>query len=274
MGQNTNESLLNVSTINSVGGIKTQSLFASTITAENLNVISTFFLTSTSFENITSTNILNVDTLLAQEASIASFVSSFSFTTPVGNPYGAFDINRVNNYTSTTYNAVSSLTQNILNYSLNIGVQDEASFNIYNGQSQLALYSITPNNVSAWASTNLIFNTYEVPGQIDLGWVGLWGVSPGASTACPGGATFDVTYTYSNGYANSFSITEQSNAKAPYGVCTFFNYGAPNPGFTGLSTFRFTLPPVVGGSRSGWWNFVTPAPPPYESQNNNTGRLS
>lgn len=270
LGQNTNESLLNVSSIYSVGEMKTQNFYASTITAEQLNVVSTLFLTSTNIEVITSTQTLVADNLFANYVEIANFVSSFSFTTPLGNPTGAFDINRYSFVPSTTYNAVSSLTQNILNYSLNIGIQEETNFNIYNGQSQLALYSITPQNVSQWASTNLIFDTYEVPGQIDLGNIAQWGVSPGASVGLPGGATFDVTYTFSNGYANSFQITEEGIGSY---VSTFFAYLPPNPGFTGLSTFRFTLPPVVGGSRSGWWQMTTPAPPPYETQNNNTFQI-
>jgi hypothetical protein len=269
VGQNANESLMNISSIYSIGEIKTQDFYASTITAEKITAISSLFITSTNLEIITSTVTVNTDNLLAINASIANFISSFSFTTPVGNPFGPFDINRTNSYFSTTYDATSSLTQNILSYSLNTAIQEETSFNIYNGQAQLALYNITPQNVSQWASTNLIFDTYEVPGQIDLGSILQWGVSPGASVGLPGGATFDVTYTYSNGYANSFLITEEGTGGF---VSTFFSYTGP-AGFTGLSTFRFTLPPVVGGSRSGWWQVQSPAPPPYESINNNTFQI-
>ena len=274
LGSNGNESYLQVSSIFSRGNIQANSAFFSTLTVESLIVVSSF----STIYNVTACNVLSTNLVTASLVSTqilqAQSVYPFQFSSVLGNPTGPFDMTKNDTVVSTTYNQISSLTQNILNYSLNIGVQDQATFNIYNGQSQLALYSVTPANINQWASTLLIFDTYYVPGQIDLGWVGLWGQTPGdLGGAAPGGATFDVQYTYSNQYANSFLITEQSNnnPNTP-GISTFFNYPGP-AGFTGLSTFRFTLPPVIGGSRSGWWQMTTPAGAPYASSNNNTFQM-
>lgn len=267
LGANANESILFISTLNSQA-INSVRANITDATIENLVVTNFSTVNAVSSIETLSTSVVETNWLRADYASISSLGPFTFFSTTLGNPKGPFDINRIDNVVSTTYNQTSSLTQNILNYSLNIGIQDEASFNIYNGQPTLALYNITPSSINQWGSTNLIFDTYLVPGQIDLGSIKQWGVSPGEEIAVAG-ATFDVTYRNSAAYANSFLITEEGLNGT---VSTFFNYPGP-AGFVGQSTFRFTLPPVVGGSRTGWWQMTTPAGAPYASSNNNTFQI-
>lgn len=271
-----NESILTISTINASGPISAPFATFSSLVTNSLLVISTFS-TSYTQSNVTtiSTSIIEANAVYATTGYFSSLgistITPFQIQGPLGNPNGPYDITKVDTVVSTTYNQISSLTQNILQYSLNIGVQNEANFNIYNGQSQLALYSVTPANIGQWASTMLQFGTFRVPGQIDLGSRQQWGVSPGDLGAVLGGATFDVTYTNFDGaYANSFLITEEDINGT---VSTFYNYPGP-AGFTGFSTFRLTLPPAVGGSRSGWWQIASPAGAPYATSNNNTFSIS
>ena len=273
MGSNGFESYLQVSSILSRGNITANSGYFSTLVVNALTVVSSFStILNVTASNVLSTNIVTANLVSTNILEVKN-VYPFQISSLLGNPTGPFDITKNDTVVSTTYNQISSLTQNMFSYSLNIGVQDQATFNIYNGQSQLALYSVTPSNINQWASTLLIFDTFEVPGQIDLGVAGQWSITPGDLGAAPGGATFDVRYTYSNQYANTFIITEQSN-KDPNnpGISTFFNFPGP-AGFTGLSTFRFTLPPSIAGTRSGWWQMTTPAGAPYTSSNNNTFQM-
>lgn len=252
MGANANESLLNISTINSIGGIKTVDFYASTITAENLNVVSTFFITSTSFENVTSTNILNVDTLLAQEASIASFVSSFSFTTPVGNPTSPFDINRTNSYISTSYNSISSLTQNILNYNLTAQIQERTSFSPFNAQAET--YTVSPTNVEQWASTMIICNPgADIGGQLAMTY-------PSSFFTVPMTGQFDLTVDMTT-QPFSFGLVQYTGQVPGDGYNILIPFIPPTTGF--FQTYRVTC------GTNGVWSAVTPAPPPPITINSN-----
>lgn len=270
------QSLFQVSSITASGLINANVGYFSSLIANELLVISTF----STIYNVTACNVLSTSLVTANLVSTlnleAKYISPYNFSSVLGNPIGQFDINKYDFVVSTTYDQVSSLTQNILNYSLNINVQDEASFNI--GDAPLGVgYNVTPQNIGQWASTQIVFNGYTGSGTIDLGWVGQWGVTPGASSAAIGGATFDILYTSDgtpNGYAGNFYLTEQSNQSYPVGLSTFYQYVAPpGTGFQGTWTGRMTLPPVVGGTRSGWWQLETPAPPPYSTSNNNTFQI-
>lgn len=269
------QSILQISSIQALGDIKANTGYFSSLVVNELTVISSF---STILSNVNVISTSLIKSYLVSTVNLeAQYVSPFTFSSLVGNPYGPFDITKYDSFLSTTYNQVSSLTQNIMNYSLNIQVQDEPSFSI--GDAPLGVtYYPTPQNVEQWASTQIVFNGYTGAGAIDLGWVGQWAASAGASANLPAGATFDVLYTTipSIGYAANFYLTENSNNANPVGTSTFYQYVDPTGGgnpFTGTFTARMTLPPVVGGVRSGWWEMETPAPPPYITQNNNTFQI-
>lgn len=276
LGTGANQSLLNVSSIFSRGSIQANTGYFSSLTVNDLTVISTFSTQYTIVEcNVLSTSIVTAYLVSTQNLQ-AQYTSPFTFSSILGNPTGPFDITRYDSLFSTTYNSVSSLQQNILNYSLNLQVQDEATFNIGDPGPLGVTFNVTPANIQQWASTQIIFNGYQGPGGIDLGWVGQWGVTPGDTTGvAPGGATFDVLYAPNpgTGFNAPFYLTEESNRSYPVGTSTF--YQQPNPNPPGPITFsaRMTLPPVIGGSRSGWWQMTTPAPPPYASSNNNTFQI-
>lgn len=277
LGQNSHESILTVSSIFSQGSIQTQTLYASSITAESLTVISSVNVTNTNVANVTSTQIIEANKIYANFADIST-LAPFFFSSSLGNPNGPFDIAKYDSIVSTSYNQVSSLQQNILNYSLNIAVQDEPSFNIGDPGPLGVTYSVTPANISQWASTQIVFNGYQGPGGIDLGWVGQWGVTPGdVGGAAPGGATFDVFYGPSPvqqyQYSAPFYLTEQSNRSYPVGLSTFYQQPNPNLPYPVTFTARMTLPPIVGGTRSGWWQMTTPCPAPYQTSNNNTFQI-
>ncbi len=257
LGTNTNESILNISTINSVGSMKTVSLYASTITAEQLNVVSTFFLTSTNVEIITSTITVVTDNLFATDVSIANFISSFSFTTPLGNPTGPYDINRNNYVVSTTFNSVSSLTQNILNYTLTEKIQEESVFSAWSPT--VEIYTVSPQNVNQWASTMLYCN----PGA-DIG--GLLAITYPSSFFTAGlTGTFDLTVDMTT---NAFSMgAEQYQTANPGGgILNTFFYQPPATGFS--NTYRFEI------DSNGIASMITPAPPPYETINSNIFTMS
>jgi len=267
LGQNANESLLNISSIYSQGQIKTVDFYASTITAEQLNVVSTLFLTSTNIEIITSTQTINADNLIATNASIANFISSFSFTTGVGNPSGSYDINKNFSLFSTSYNGVSSLTNNILNYQMNLQIQDQTSFNLNIAETSFGvLYKLSPTNASQWGSTLMIFNDYQNPGGIEL---------PVASVFQQAGltGTFDIQTQYNPntpGYYSAFSIVQDWIPGSEFSTfSTFLSVSGPNPPTpVPLVYQRYTI-----GS-SGWIESIENNPAPYETENNNTFTIS
>jgi hypothetical protein len=277
LGDNAFESVFNVSTVNALDGVYARNGNFSSLTVTSLTIVSTVNeVFSTTQVNLLSTAIVEADFVKANFASISSIAPFQFFSTTLGNSNGPFDITRSDSLFSTTYTSVSSLQQNILNYSFSIQNNTQANFNIGDNPGIGLVYKVTPANLTQWASTLLIFDGYQGPGAIDLGWVGQWGVTPGDTTgAAPGGATFDVQYTFqpAQGGAAPFYLTENSNNSYPFNTSTFFQYATLNPPWTGNFTARMTLPPVVSGSRSGWWQMTTPAPPPYSSSNNNTFQI-
>lgn len=257
LGQNTNESILNISTINSVGNIKTVEFYASTITAEQLNVVSTLFITSTSFENITSTNVVNVDTLLATDASIASFISSFSFTTPLGNPISPYDINKNDYVVSTSYNSISSLTQNIINYTLSAKINEQTSISPWNQQAEI--YTASPQNVNQWASTMLICN----PGA-DIGGA-LFFTYPSSFFTIGMTGLLDLTVDMRT-QPFSFGAGQYVGTVPGQGYNEIIPFIEPTTGF--YQTYRLTC------DTNGIWSYVTPAPPPPITVNSNVFTIS
>lgn len=252
LGSGVNESLFNVSTINSVGDIKTVNLYASTITTEQLNVISTIFLTSTNIEIITSTQTLVADNIFGTNVSIANLISSINFTTGLGNPFGSFDINKTDSIVSTTYNSVSSLTQNILNYTLNAKIQEETIFSAWSPT--VEIYTVAPTNVSQWASTMLYCNPgADIGGELAITY-------PSSFYLANLTGTFDLTVDMTT---NPFSMSAVQYATASPGggdLKSFF-FQSPSTGF--FQTYRFTV------DSNGNCSMITPAPPPYETENSN-----
>lgn len=256
MGMNANESLLNVSTINSIGAIKTVDFYASTITAENLNVVSTLFLTSTNIEVITSTQTVVADNALITNASIANFVSSFSFTTPVGNPTSPFDINRTNSYVSTSYNSISSLTQNILNYNLTAQIQERTSFSPFNGQAEI--YTASPQNVQQWASTMIICNPgADIGAELAFTYPSSF-FTVGLTGQCD--LTVDMT-----SQSFSFSLVQYVNESPGGGENILIPFIPPTIGF--FQTYRLTC------GTNGVWSAITPAPAPPITINSNVFQI-
>lgn len=271
LGSNANESILTVSSIKSLGFIQANQGYFSSLTVNELTVVSSICTINT----VTATNILSTSLVTANLVSTvnlqALYIAPFQFSSLLGNPLGIYDITRQDTVVSTSYDSVSSLTQNLYQASLNIQLQNQANFNIGPGTND-PYYTVTPQNVSQWGSTILVYDNLYSPGVIDLGWVGQWGVTPGDLGNLPGGATFDVLVTNnSQGYTRSLTVSENSNQFAPLNTSTLVQTATAQPGV--IRTFRFTLPPVVGGTRNGWWNYVTPAPPPYVTSNNNTFQI-
>ncbi len=270
LGNNAYESIFNISSINSLGNIKTVDLYASTITAEQLNVISTFFLTSTNVEFITSTQTLVADNIFVDKASIREFISAITFTTTPGNSNSPYDINKTLDIFSTSHDSISSITNNVLNYQMNVGIQEETSFNMG------FLYNVSPSNIEQWGSTIIYFDNFSLPGSINLGWRAQWAVSPGDLTNAPialSGATFDVYASNASGnLLQPLTISENSNASVPFNASTFVQTPAQPPAGS-VYKYRFTLPPAVGGVNPGWWTYDVGFAP-YASQNSNSFTIS
>lgn len=246
-----NESILTVSSIEAFGDIKANSGYFSTLTVNELIVISSF---STIFTieaiSILSTGIVTAD-LVSTNNLKAKYVAPFAFSSVVGNPYGTFDITKNDTFVSTLYDSVSSLTQNVLNYSLNIQVQDQATFDIPN------YYQVSPANVQQWASTFLIRGTTGGnPANLAIPYSTIWLTSPVQS------ATFDLLVDQTKGeyFFNCTQAEVANNSK----FSTFLSI-APTPGFS--NTYRFSLNP------NGWWTYQTPVPSPYITSNNNTFQI-
>ena len=271
------QSILQISSISALGNIQANSGFISSLIVNDLLVLSTF---STVF-NITAYDILSTSIVTANLVSTqnlqAKYIAPFTFSSILGNPFGPFDMNKYDSVISTTYDQISSLTQNIMNYSLTAQVQNEALFDI--GDQPLGeTYKVTPQNVNQWGSTIIQYSGYEGAGAVDFGWVGQWAVTPGQTQGVnlPQGATLDILVNPNNavGATGNFFIQQESNNAYPAGVSTFFqipNYD-PGQGNSNEYKFRATLPPVVGGIRSGWWQ-LSNGYTPYTSSNNNTFQI-
>ena len=253
IGSNANESLLNVSSIYSRGNIQAYSGYFSTLTAETLIVVSTINLTSTNVENITSTATIYADDIFAKFASIST-MAPFTFgSNTLGNPTGTFDLNRYDSVVSTTYNSISSLQQNILQYSLNAQIQEQTSISPFSGAAPT--FNITAQNVSQWASTMIICSPgADVTAQLAMAY------STNFITAGITGQ-FDLTVDMTQ-QAFGFGATQYVGSVPGQGVNQIIPYIPPTTGF--LQTYRLTV------STNGIWGYQTPAPAPPVTSNNNT----
>lgn len=261
IGSNANESLLNVSSIFSRGNIQANSAYFSSIIAETLTVVSTINLTSTNVENITSTATLFADTAYIQQAYVSS-ISSFSFNTLLGNPTGPFDITKNISYTSTSYNQTSSLTNNILSYTMVANLQDQTSFNLNIAETPFGVqYGVTTANVSQWGSTIMIFNDYQNSGTVTVDY-------PAVFSNANLTGTFDLQTQYSpnsgtTGYVEEIYVIQKNPSGQGFSTIASNASGENPPLPVPLNYWRFTI-----GS-NGWVTSVENNPSPYETVNSN-----
>lgn len=260
LGTGADQSLLRVSSIFSKGFIQAKSGYFSSLTVEGLLVVSSLstIFTASNVTNI-STSIITADSVFANSGTFSTLqaISSmrpFTFSGDLGYPGGRFDITRVDSFQSTTYNQVSSITQNILNYSLNVGVQDEPSFDMPN------FYGVQPANANQWASTIINWKGQTVTGGLNLGFLKLWSTPVLQGTGLSTG-TFDLNI-YPN--TNLITVYEDTNQYTPNLRSTFLQVKNTSPS---LLTYRFTL------QNNGWWTYLSPAPAPYATSNNNTFQI-
>lgn len=250
------QSLLEVSSITAPGNIQANTGYFSTLVANELVVVSTFSTVYTIVAcNVVSTSI--VEAYLTSTINLqAQYVAPFQFSSILGNPTGPFDLNKFDSVISTTYNSVSSLTQNILNYQLYAKVNDQQSFNPYSATAQE--YIASPNNVQQWESTMII-------------------CSPGA----------DITALLSFSYPSSF-FTIPLTGKVSLTVDMTqqsFGFGAqqyvgtvPGQGYNEIIPY---IPPTTGFFQTytltcdlnGIWSYVTPATPPPITENSNVFQI-
>lgn len=250
------ESIFNVSSIYSVGEMKTVNFYASTITAETLNVVSTLFLTSTNIEITTSTQTVNADYIYGKYVTIENLVSSLSFATPLGNPVGSFDINKNDYIVSSTYASVSSLTQNILNYQLYEKINEQTSFSPFNAQAEI--YTASPANVGQWESTMMICN----PGA-DIGGA-LYFTYPSSFFTVGLTGSFDLTVDMRT-VPFSFGAAQYVGQVPGEGYNEIIPYITPTTGF--YQTYHLTC------DTNGIWSYTSPAPPPPITVNSNVFQI-
>lgn len=259
LGNNANQSLLTVSSIQSEGFIQANAGFFSTLTVQSLTVISTINTQSTNVENITSTATLYANTAYIDTAFISS-LDSFSFIPGVGNPTGPYDITKTYSLFSTSYSGVSSLTHNILNYQMNLQLQDQTSFNLNIAETNFGInYVLNPQNVGQWGSTLMIFNDYQNPGDIDIA-----GFNVFSTIGLTG--TFDVQSQYnpvSPGYVDNFYVAQRNIGTIGYASTIFQVITQNTPPPQQLFYTRFVIGP------DGYCRPTQSNPAPYETQNSN-----
>ena len=209
-----------------------------------------------------STSSHSGDTITANYVNV---LSNLQFQTPqFTNLFDQADISKITTLTSTSFGAVSSLTNNILNYSLTVDIPDQTIFNLSasNATGLGVDYRMSPANVEQWGSTILLFDEYQNPGDIILN----------VSTAFAGmTGTFDLSVQLASGqqYVNSFYV-QQANGFPPgpipgQNLSTLLFVNNPEDGSSPVTTgtWRFFIGPT------GWVESVTPNPTPYATTNNN-----
>ena len=261
LGANANESLLNVSSIFSRGNIQANTGFYSTLQVEQLIVISSLSTIFTqSNVNVISTSIIDATSIFARSGVFStlqtSSLSQFSFASPLGNPTGPFDITKQDSIVSTAYDQISSLTQNILSYSMNAVCQDQVKFNAWTPTAPI--YTVSPSNVQQWGSTMLICNPgADIGGQLAMTFSTSW---QQANLTGQFDLTVDMTQ-----QAFSMSAVQYATQSPGGGYLNTFFYQPPTNGF--FKTWRFTV------DTTGVWSAVTPAPAPPITSNNNTFQI-
>ncbi len=257
LGPNANESLLNVSSIFSRGNIQANSGYFSTLQVEQLIVISSLSTIFTqSNVNVLSTAIVQANIVTADFGAFSSIstgsIDPFSIQGVLGNPNGPFDITRTDSIVSTSYFQISSLQQNILNYTLIAQCQDQSVFSAWSPAQPT--YTVSPTNVEQWASTMLYCN----PGA-DIGGALYMTFSTSWQQANMTGQ-FDLTVDMTQ-QAYSMSAIQFAGSSPGGGYLQTFFYQPPTPAF--FKTWRFTV------DTTGVWSAITPAPPPPQTINCN-----
>jgi hypothetical protein len=197
---------------------------------------------------------------------VATNLSTFTFLTGQGNPTGTADISKYTSIVSTTYNSVSSLTNNILNYRLDATIGDQTVWNLNQFETPQGInYQMSPSNVGQWGSTLMIFNDYQMGGDILL--------------------TGPDTFSTAN-MTNTFDVQMQPNPNTP-GYCASFAVYQRNLGTTGAASTIVSItnpgsgspPPQFGYWRftigsNGWISTVQNNPVPYSTTNCNIFRIT
>lgn len=258
------QSLLQISSITGTGNFTANTGYFSSLIVNDLIVVSTL---STLYQqqaiNVLSTNLVTASLVSTNYLQANNYVAPVNISSFLGNPIGQFDIKKYDFVVSTTYNQVSSLTQNILNYSLNIQIQDQTSFNLNIAETPFGVnYNLTPQNVTQWASTLMIFNDYLNPGAVTLP------VASAFSNANLTG-TFDIQTQYNPqtpGYFAPFYVVQTWIPGSEFSTfSTFLQASGPNPPTpVPLVSQRYFI------GKSGWIESIQNNPTPYQTSNNNT----
>jgi hypothetical protein len=259
------ESILQLSSIFALGNIQANTGYFSSLTVNELIVISSF---STILSNVTiiSTGIVKSE-LVSTINLEAQYIAPFTFSSLLGNPFGTYDITKYDFVNSTIYNQVSSLTQNILSYTLVEEIQDQTSFNLNVAETPQGVnYQLTPANVSQWGSSIMIFNDYQYGGSVTL---------PLATTFINSNLTgvFDLETQYNPNTPGYYANIQVNQVWIPgsefSSFSTFLNLSGPNPPVSPpLGTWRFEI-----GS-DGWIQSVQQNPTPFTTTNSNVFTIS
>lgn len=219
------ESVLEISTINATGFIGANTGFFSSLVVNELTVLSSFSTVFTIVAcNVISTSLIEAN-LISTVNLEAKYIAPFLFSSILGNPTGPFDINKVDNVISTSYNQVSSLTQNILNYSLSETVQNQTTWDVP------IRYNVLPSAQGQWASTIMYRgDTGGNAGLLGLSYYQNWLAGPVTS------GFFDLTVDMTT-RPFFYYVTESSNSQNTQ-VSTILTLPA-TPGF--YQTYRFSL---------------------------------
>lgn len=248
LGANSGESYLNFSTVNA-------NIVAENATITNLTVTNFSTINTTTSFNTLSTAVVETDRLYSLLTSVSSITPFRFFSTNYGytdNKVGPYTIVRNDTLLSTTYNQISSITQNILQSQFNVGINTQTS-NI------AAPYQvISPSNVEQWASTCFVWNNATINGGVQIDPLLSWS-SP---TATITSGTFDLLIqgTQPSGVQPYRVVQDRDPGLYP---STFVTATAHPQGYS--QTYRFTLP----ANSNGWWQMTSPAPPPYQTINSN-----
>jgi len=225
--------------VSSIIGLPVTSTF-STLTA------STFNAQNASISSLTVSSIIGIP--LATTVSTYSTLTASTFTTGatiLTAPIGVYDFTKTLTLTSTSYSAVSSLYQSLINYNYNLNLSTEVTNSIPyppGGNSG----SLSWSGLGTWASS---INTIQQGTNAAITFA-----LP--SNQQPGYPATGTTDFYNSGQSGGLTLvyTGGSIATVPY-----------------LSTFRFTW--AAGTGTYGTWSYSASAPP-YGTANNTTFQIN
>ena len=217
-------------------------------TSYTQNIIDNYLSTTTAFFDQVFTSSLKAVTVNTSSLTTPSLnvISTLTFSTPMYNTSTVgYDISKTYNLTSTSFSTISSLTNNILQYTFNATVGDETSFNIGAG------YVLAAANAGQWASTILQGNNTGAPMILQI-------VNDPA-TGFGGTGTFDVQ-----------RVPVPGNT--PYDIAVVYSLGGTtlvDIGTSDYSLYRFSK----ASAGQGNWTYTNSGVLPYITTNNNTFQI-